>query len=149
MKKEMLIIFALFIMLFGATDVLADTRELAAKSVGCSLESKKRADSKFADSVGNKVRLSQSCTKSSKYGSMAVVRGTPKYDSGDVKWLMNPAQKCAKGDTVAREYDIYDYAKKANISFSYTNRFGVRLYGNHCDDQKTGCYASAIARNSN
>ena len=30
MKKEMLIIFALFIMLFGATDVLADTRDLAA-----------------------------------------------------------------------------------------------------------------------
>lgn len=148
MKKEMLIIFALFIMLFGATDVLADTRELAAKSVGCSLEGKKCVDSKFADSVGDYVTITQSCSKTSKYGSMAVVRGIPKYDSGDAKWLMYPAQKCAKGKTVSERRNIRLYAERNNIP-AHANRFGVRMYGNHCDNQKTGCYASAIARNSN
>lgn len=147
MKKEMLIILALFVMLFGATDTLAETRELASKSVGCTLNGKKCVDSKFVDCVGDYVTLTQSCTKGSKYGSMAVVRGTTKYDGTSVKWLMSIAQKCAKGGTASDRYDIYSYAKKHEI-LSYTNRVGVRLYGNHCDNQKTGYYASAIAVNS-
>lgn len=130
-------------MVFGAASAWAAVR------TGCSLEGRKVVDSAFVDSVGGtRARLTQSCASDSEYGTMAVVRGKTKYDAGTAVWLMYPAQKCAKGRTKSTVYNILDYAR-SHYGATYANLFSVRMYGNHCDNQKERCYGTALATNIN
>ena len=55
-------------------------------------------------------------------------------------------KKCGK--SVSKRYDVYSYAK-SHYDATYSNQVGARLYGHHCDSQKTGCYGTATATNTN
>lgn len=130
-------------MVFGAASAWAAVR------TGCSLEGRKVVDSAFVYSTGGaNVRLTQNCTSKSAYGTMAVIRGKVNYDSGTAYWLINPAQKCAKGGTSSDTYNILKYAT-GHYGAKYANMFSIRMYGNHCDNQKDGCYGTALATNTN
>ncbi len=113
--------------------------------VSCSLNGKQRVDSAFMDSLFEIYKLDMSSKTSSRHPAMAVLRGRPKYDRAAV-WVMNPAMKCSIGGKNSGKYNVYEYAK-SHDGASYSNQVGIRLYGNHCDDQRAGVYCNAYATN--
>ena len=113
--------------------------------VSCSLNGKQRVDSAFMDSLFEIYKLDMSSKTSSRHPAMAVLRGRPKYDRAAV-WVMNPAMKCSIGGKNSGKYNVYEYAK-SHAGASYSNQVGIRLYGNHCDDQRAGVYCNAYATN--
>ncbi len=113
--------------------------------VSCSLNGKQRVDSAFMDSLFEIYKLDMSSKTSSRHPAMAVLRGRPKYDRAAV-WVMNPAMKCSIGGKNSGKYNVYEYAKNHDGA-SYSNQVGIRLYGNHCDDQRAGVYCNAYATN--
>ena len=113
--------------------------------VSCSLNGKQRVDSAFMDSLFEIYKLDMSSKTSSSHPAMAVLRGRPKYDRAAV-WVMNPAMKCSIGGKNSGKYNVYEYAK-SHDGASYSNQVGIRLYGNHCDDQRAGVYCNAYATN--
>ena len=95
--------------------ILGSSNSFAAVASGssatCSLGGKKCVDSAFVDSIyGYYYQLSMKCDSSSKYQTMAVLRGRPRYDQ-PAKWVMYPALKCPIGKSVSKRYDVYSYAK--------------------------------------
>lgn len=135
-------------MVFGASEVMALS---AGSTTKCSLGGNKRVDSDFVQSSGHYYTLSMTCGSNSAYGTMAVLRGRPVYYQ-PYEWLMYPALKCAKGKTNSGKYNVYAYAQSHAHEYgsaNYSNEVSIRLYGNHCDNQKTGCYGTATATNTN
>lgn len=145
--KRMIVTFViLFVVMAGIQANAAVSHN--GRSVNCELNAKKKVDSAFMDSVyGHCYILSLSCTPHSAHGVMAVLRGRQRYDK-DAVWVMYPALTCSKGKVVSSKYDVYAYARDHGYS-SNANQVGIRMYGNHCDNQKTGCYGSALATNTN
>lgn len=128
--------------------VFGASTSFAAVTTSCSLGGAKLKDSPFEWSTGGKyVTLSMSCASNSSYGTMAVIRGR-KTEGGSAIWLMYPALKCEKGRSNSIKKDIEAYAS-THGGVAFSNQFGVRQYGNHCDNQKTGCYGTASATNTN
>ena len=141
--KRMIVSLAVIGMVFSVSDAFAavahDTK------VSCSLNGKQRVDSAFMDSLFEIYKLDMSSKTSSRHPAMAVLRGRPKYDRAAV-WVMNPAMKCSIGGKNSGKYNVYEYAK-SHDGASYSNQVGIRLYGNHCDDQRAGVYCNAYATN--
>lgn len=122
-----------------------------ANTTSCSLNGAKQTDANFVDSCGDYVTLSMKCTAGSAYGTMAVVRGRktmPGYLDTGATWLMYPALKCGIGKSNTTKRNIHEYAKNHGDA-NMANLFSVRLYGNHCDNQKRGCYGTAKGVSTN
>lgn len=116
-----------------------------ANTTSCSLNGAKQTDATFVNSAGYYVTLSMKCTAGSAYGTMAVIRGRetyPAYADNAGTWLMYPALKCAIGKSNTTKRNIHEYANNHGNA-NMANLFSVRLYGNHCDNQKRGCYGTA------
>lgn len=135
-----------------AGTIFCASTSMAAVSTSCSLNGAKCVDATFkASTAGSYVTLSMKCNSGSSYGTMAVIRGRKVYPGSsldnDVIWLMYPALKCNIGKTASAKRNINTYAK-SHGGTSYSNLFSVRQYGNHCDNQKTGCYGTAKGTNT-
>lgn len=147
--KRMIVTFAIIGVVLGGIEVMAAV--VSGPTIKCSLGGAKSVDSDFMDSSGHYYTLSMTCSSNSAYGTMSVLRGRPVYYQS-AEWLMYPALKCSKGGKNSGKYDVYTYAKNHAHQFgsaNYSNQVSIRLYGNHCDNQKKGCYGSATATNTN
>lgn len=141
--RRVIVSLAIVGMVFSVSDAFAAVAH--GTRVSCSLSGKQRIDSAFMDSLFEVYKLEMSCISTSKHPAMAVLRGRPKYDRAAV-WVMNPAMKCSIGGKNSGKYNVYEYAK-SHDGASYSNQVGIRLYGNHCDDQRAGVYCNAYATN--
>lgn len=136
--------------------ILLNSSNVFAFTFSCGLEGKKHNDSDFYGTIYRDKpvatltltcsKVSSACAKSYN-GTMAVIRGRSKYDLADTEWLMYPALKCKiTQKTLNKKYDIQQYATSHGFS-NRTNYISVRIYGNHCDNQMTGCYGTATVNN--
>ena len=141
--RRVIVSLAIVGMVFSVGEAFADISYDT--KVSCSLNGKQRVDSAFMDSLFEIYKLDMSSKTSSRHPAMAVLRGRPKYDRAAV-WVMNPAMKCSIGGKNSGKYNVYEYAK-SHDGASYSNQVGIRLYGNHCDDQRAGVYCNAYATN--
>lgn len=141
-----------FISLAIAGLIFCTSTSIAATSTSCTLNGKKCEDATFVNSEGDYVTLTMSCNSSSQFGTMAVIRGRKNLPTSNMDkegvWLMYPALKCSIGKTASAKRNIRAYAETHN-GLSFSNFFSVRLYGNHCDNQKTGCYGTAKGTSTN
>ncbi len=128
--------------------VFGSVNAMAAVQRSCSLDGKKCVTSSTEWTTGDYGTLTQKCTSGSRHGTMAVIIGQ-KADGEAKVWLMYPAQKCAIGHSNTGKYNVGSFAQSHWGSKSYANKFGVRMYGNHCDNQKTGCYGTSKVVSSN
>lgn len=145
--KRILAVIASIGIVFGANEALAVATYA---SMHVALNEKKYADSevKGRETNASYYKLYMSCNSSSKFGTMAVLRGRPQLTNGTFEWIMNPALKCAKGNTSTKCYNVEAYAA-SHSGLNTCNYVSIRIYGNHCDDQRTGCIGSASAINAN
>lgn len=148
--RQTAIAFVVAGLIFCCSEALA--KVVYTSIVSCSLSGNKVNDSDFMESShGSYHQLTLKCSKSSKYGIMGVLRGKPTATTSDSSavWVMYPALKCSIGITASKRYDTYSFAQNHYGKGNKSNYVSIRLYGNHCDDQRTGCYGSATAVNTN